>query len=75
MLLIKKFFGLVKKALGLVYTSNNLLEWQAVKLTFFAPCCPRLSDSNKTSQANFLLHDCRTILEPGTGYSFISWAI
>ena len=37
MLLTKKFFGLVKKTLGLVHTSNNLPEWQAIKLTFFAP--------------------------------------
>ena len=26
------------KTLGLVHTSNNLPEWQAVKPTFFAPC-------------------------------------
>ena len=26
------------KTLGLVHTSNNLPEWQAVKATFFAPC-------------------------------------
>ena len=37
MLLIKIFFWLVKKTLELVHTSNNFLEWQAVKLTFFAP--------------------------------------
>ena len=33
----QNFFWLVKKTLELVHTSNNLLEWQAVKLTFFAP--------------------------------------
>ena len=27
-----------QKTLGLVHTSNNLPEWQAVKPTFFAPC-------------------------------------
>ena len=32
----KKFFGLLK-TLGLVYNSNNLPEWQAIKPTFFAP--------------------------------------
>ena len=39
MLFIKKILGLVKKTLGLVHTSNSLPKWQAVKLTFFAPCC------------------------------------
>ena len=33
----KKFFGLIKMTLGLVHASCNLPEWQAVKLTFFAP--------------------------------------
>ena len=32
------FFGLVKMTLGLVHTIYSLLQWQAVKLTFFAPC-------------------------------------
>ena len=53
----QKFFGLVKKTVGLVHTSINLSEWQAVKLTFFASCCARLSDNDKTSQAIFLPHD------------------
>ena len=35
---MKNNFGLVKKTLGLVHTSSNLPEWQALKLTFFAPC-------------------------------------
>ena len=35
MLAIKKFWGLVKKTLGLLHTSDNLPGWQAVKLTFF----------------------------------------
>ena len=46
---MKTFFGLLfkvaqkeKKTLGLVHTSNNLPEWQAVKPTFFAPCQPLL---------------------------------
>ena len=38
MLLLKNIFGLVKKTLGLVDTSSNLREWEAVKLIFFAPC-------------------------------------
>ena len=32
------FLGLVKMTFGLVHTSYCLPEWQAVKLTFFAPC-------------------------------------
>ena len=32
------FFGLVKMTLGLVHANYSLLEWQAVELTFFAPC-------------------------------------
>ena len=34
---MKNILGLVKKTLGLVHTSNNLPEWPATKLTFFAP--------------------------------------
>ena len=30
--------GLVKMTFGLVHASYSLREWQAVKLTFFAPC-------------------------------------
>ena len=41
-LLIKKIFlggrGLVEMTFGLVNASFSLPEWQAVKLTFFAPC-------------------------------------
>ena len=37
MLLLKNILRLVKKTLGLVDTSSNLPEWQAVELTFFAP--------------------------------------
>ena len=32
------FFWLVKKTLGLVDARFSLPKWQAVKLTFFAPC-------------------------------------
>ena len=38
MLLIKMFLGLVEMAFGLVYASFSLPEWQALKMTFFAPC-------------------------------------
>ena len=34
----ENFFGATLKTLGLVHTSNNLPEWQAVKPAFFAPC-------------------------------------
>ena len=37
-LLIKTFMGLVEMMFGLVYASFTLPEWQAVKMTFFAPC-------------------------------------
>ena len=36
-LLIKKFGGLVEMTFGLVNASSSLPEWQAVKMTFFAP--------------------------------------
>ena len=36
-LLIKTFLGLVEMMFGLVNVSLSLPEWQAVKLTFFAP--------------------------------------
>ena len=31
------FFWTTLKTLGLIHTSNNFAEWQAVKQTFFAP--------------------------------------
>ena len=37
-LLIKTFLGLVEMMFGLVNVSFSLSEWQAVKVTFFAPC-------------------------------------
>ena len=37
-LLIKTFLGLVGMMFGLVNVSFSLPEWQAVKVTFFAPC-------------------------------------
>ena len=37
-LLIKTFLGLVEMMFGLVNVSFSLPEWQAVRLTFFAPC-------------------------------------
>ena len=36
-LLIKMFLGLVEVMFGLVNVSFSLPEWQAVKMTFFAP--------------------------------------
>ena len=30
--------GLVEMTFGLVYASFSLPEWQALKMTFFAPC-------------------------------------
>ena len=36
-LLIKKFWGLVEMTFGQVNASFSLPEWQAVKMTFFAP--------------------------------------
>ena len=37
-LLIKTFLGLVKMMFGLVDVSFSLPAWQAVKMTFSAPC-------------------------------------
>ena len=37
-LLIKTFFGLVEMIFGLANVSFSLPEWQAVKMTFLAPC-------------------------------------
>ena len=38
-----KIGGLVKVTLGVVHSSYSLPDWQAVKLTFFAPCGGALS--------------------------------
>ena len=32
------FFGLGEMTFGLIHVSYSLPEWQAVELTFFAPC-------------------------------------
>ena len=43
------FGGLVEMTFGLVHASYSLLEWQAVKLTFFAHCgyiSARLANQN-----------------------------
>ena len=37
-LLVKKLLGLVEMNSGLVNASFSLPEWQAVKISFFAPC-------------------------------------
>ena len=37
-LLIKTFLELIEMMFGLVNVSFSLPEWQAVKMTFFAPC-------------------------------------
>ena len=37
------FFGLIEMTFGLVHASYSLPEWQAVKLTFFAPCLNKKS--------------------------------
>ena len=37
-LLIKSFLGLVEMMFGLANVRFSLLEWQAVKMIFFAPC-------------------------------------
>ena len=37
-LLVKTFLGLVEMIFGLVNVSFSLPEWQAVEMTFFAPC-------------------------------------
>ena len=36
-LLIKMFLGLVEMTFGVVYASFSFPEWQAFKMTFFAP--------------------------------------
>ena len=40
------FLRLVEMTFGLVHASYSLPEWQAVKLTFFAPCNYRQARSN-----------------------------
>ena len=37
-LLINTFLGLVEMMFGIVNVSFSLPKWQAVKMTFFAPC-------------------------------------
>ena len=48
-LLIKTFLGLVEMMFGLVNVSFSLPEWQAEKMTFFAPCTNNNTIQNKQS--------------------------
>ena len=50
--LIKTFLGLVEMMFGLVNVSFSLPKWQAVKMTFFAPCLSWLLSSPSTTTAN-----------------------
>ena len=52
-LLIKTFLRLVEMTSGLVNVSFSLPEWQAVKMTFFAPWVLPLSHNN-----NLTLFEC-----------------
>ena len=45
---------------GLVHASYSLPEWQAVKLTFFVPCCRK---QGKTSVFEFLYKRVNSFLE------------
>ena len=45
-LLIKTFLGLAEMIFGLVNVSFSLPEWQAIKMTFFAPWVLPLSHNN-----------------------------
>ena len=54
-LLVTTFLRPVKMMFGLVNVSFSLLEWQAVKMTFFAPCNDNIivhdqQSTNLTSQ-------------------------
>jgi len=49
-LLIKTFLGLVEMMFGLVNVSFSLPEWQAVKMTFFAPCQLRSRKKNSREE-------------------------
>ena len=52
-LLIKTLWGLAEMMLGLVNVSFSLPKWQAVKLTFFAPCIMFFSRNQKYSCTNW----------------------
>ena len=45
----RKILGLVEMTFGLVNASFSLPEWQAVKMTFFAPWALKRDQLNKTN--------------------------
>ena len=49
-LLIKTFLVLVEMMFGLVNVRFSLPEWQAVKMTFFAPCLLRSRKKNSREE-------------------------
>ena len=55
-LLIKTFLGLVEMMFGLVNASFNLPKWQAVEMTFFAPCI------NGENEAFLLMSPLRNVV-------------
>ena len=51
---IKMFLGLVEMTFGLVYASFSLPKWQALKVTFYAPC----RSTKRTMKFNLLREFC-----------------
>ena len=65
--------GLVEMTCGLVHAGYSLPEWQALKLTFFAPC--KLYISNYHSVSFHLLHLILVRCNDATSYKCNIWAI
>ena len=61
-LLIKTFLGLVEMMFGLVNVSFSLPEWQAVKMTFFAPWSTMQKGATLQKCLNTFVPHCRLIL-------------
>ena len=64
------FLGLVEMTFGLVYASFSFPEWQALKMTFFAPCVPWC----RAKKLSLLIKITTTTTTVQSGHGFhISW--
>ena len=71
-LLIKMFLGLVEMTFGLVYASFSFPEWQALKMTFFAPCVPWCRTKKLSLLIKITTTTTTTTVQSGHGFH-ISW--
>ena len=65
----RSVLGLVEMTWGLVHASYSLPEWQAVELTFFAPCLEerqKLGIHDQTHRTGLVEYSCISVNSKGS---------